>query len=321
MSFIDIPAAVDKFPLVGTLFDCPGKSGRASPAKVCIIANATGISQAFYAQFARYLADQGFLTITFDYRYTGLSFFSGSDGGIRMEPLNQADKVKILKQHPDVSLETWGRRDIAGVIQYAHQRFQGSKLYYIGHSLGCHVLPLVDQPTLATLHKVLFVSATNPYTGDYTDPEMSRAGWKAMNEFVASNGYFDGRAFGMGGLLPAAALQMWSRWTGFRHYAAGDPEFAAQFRRFTTPFTSFGFSDDVQVRMSPQTVINWCKALSRAPSTLYMFDAAAMNLKLGHNDAFRERNKPFWEQAFLRWLKDERVEGAVPELVLGVSQL
>jgi predicted alpha/beta hydrolase len=131
-----------------------------------------------------------------------------------------------------------------------------------------------------------------------------------MMEFVDKNGYFDGRSFGMGGLLPAAALRMWAHWTSFQQYAAGDPAFRDIYRDFRMSFTSLAFSDDVQVMLSPHTVKNWCKSLSNAPSTLIMYDAEQFGLQIGHNDAFRERNQTLWERSFDKWVNDESMEGA-----------
>lgn len=162
MSYITIPAT-DDFPLVATEY-------AANTNKIVVIACATGIPQSFYAAFAKHLSKVA-TVITFDYRYTGLSF---SDTKANYTLLNDAQKIAILKQHQDVLLHHFGERDIRGVLEYVAK--YNKRIYYIGHSLGCHVLPLAG-PVLEKIHATMFVSATNPYVEAYTDPKTARYGW------------------------------------------------------------------------------------------------------------------------------------------------
>ncbi|HAG20875.1 MAG TPA: alpha/beta hydrolase, partial [Pseudomonas sp.] len=70
------------------------------PAGVVLIAPAMGVPQRFYTDFANWLADRGYLAVTFDYLGMGRS---------RRMPLRQL-KVDILD---------WGRHDCSAVLAAA----------------------------------------------------------------------------------------------------------------------------------------------------------------------------------------------------------
>lgn len=215
MSFVEI-AALDGFRLAGTLFEPPA-GGRRSEY-ICIVACATGISQTFYAPLARFLAAQGITTLTFDYRFTGLSFpepdgkcSEAAGTGTTFRPRTQEEKIQVLRQHGAAAsnLAILGQEDIPGVIAHAATHHADKKLVYIGHSLGCHVLPLVPDRYLARLDRILWISATNPYLGAYLSPEPIE-GWSRMQAFVDREGYFDGTPFGFGGLLTRGGKSLFS---------------------------------------------------------------------------------------------------------------
>ena len=85
-------SARDGFALAATRY-LPDQSNEI----VALIASATGVKRRFYDAFARFLAGEGFVAITFDYRGIGDS---------RPVTLN---KFKAF-------MHEWGEKDIAGVI-------------------------------------------------------------------------------------------------------------------------------------------------------------------------------------------------------------
>ena len=90
-----------------------------------LIVPAMGCGQDYYKSFASWLAAQGFTVATFDYRGTGLS----RCGALR------GFKADIFD---------WARLDRAAMISALPQR----PLYWIGHSLGGQILPLVPNHAL-----------------------------------------------------------------------------------------------------------------------------------------------------------------------------
>lgn len=75
------------------------------PRAIVIIASAMGVSQDYYAAFARWLASQGLIAYTFDYRGTGASLpYDGKLRGYR------------------ANIDDWARYDCAALIELADRR-------------------------------------------------------------------------------------------------------------------------------------------------------------------------------------------------------
>jgi predicted alpha/beta hydrolase len=92
---------------------------REQPKGAVLIAPAMGAPQNYYAPFAAWLASQGFLAATFDYRGTGLS----RRGSLRRFEANIVD---------------WARLDCAAMVGMLSARAPSKPLYWVGHSLGGH---------------------------------------------------------------------------------------------------------------------------------------------------------------------------------------
>ena len=92
-----------------------------APRGAVLIASAMGVKQRFYAAFASWLADRGYLVVTFDYLGMGRS---------RQIPLRQL-KVDILD---------WARHDCSAVLATVAEEAGALPLYWIGHSVGAQIL-------------------------------------------------------------------------------------------------------------------------------------------------------------------------------------
>lgn len=87
-----------------------------------IVAGATGVPQGFYRRFAEFASEQGFTTLTFDYRGIG------------------ASKPASLKGF-EMDLLDWGRRDLAAAVETMSG--DDLPLFVIGHSYGGHAFGLL----------------------------------------------------------------------------------------------------------------------------------------------------------------------------------
>ena len=113
-----------------------------------LVVPAMGVTQAYYAPFAEWLAAQGFLVATFDYRGIGQS---------------RHGRLRRLK----VDLLDWARQDCAAMIDAvtpAHRR--QSRLYWVGHSLGGQILPFV--PNRERVSRVVTVATGSGYWRENT---------------------------------------------------------------------------------------------------------------------------------------------------------
>src|SRR5690606_40663037 len=99
-------------------------SGRARGA--VLLVGAMGVPQSFYAPLARWLAAEGFLAATFDFRGMGRSR-SGSLRGL------------------DADILTWAEQDTGAVLRALQTRARGLPITWIGHSLGGQIVPIVPE--------------------------------------------------------------------------------------------------------------------------------------------------------------------------------
>src|SRR5690606_10709341 len=102
--------ARDGYPLAGRLFRPPDRTVAAA-----LIVPAMGVAQPYYAAFAGWLARQGVLAATFDYRGIGLS---------------RRGSLRDL----DANVLTWARLDVPAALDALAQAAAGAPLVWIGHS-------------------------------------------------------------------------------------------------------------------------------------------------------------------------------------------
>jgi predicted alpha/beta hydrolase len=108
------------------------------PKASILIAAAMGVTQAFYAPFAEWLSEQGYLVATFDY-----------------EGIGESRKGSLRKL--DVTINEWAEFDCQAMIRALTNRAPGKSLYWIGHSLGGQILGLLAART--RIAKAIIVAA------------------------------------------------------------------------------------------------------------------------------------------------------------------
>jgi predicted alpha/beta hydrolase len=275
-SDIDIVAS-DGRKLAGRLFEPDG------PARgAVLLLSAMGVRQDFYAPLAGWLAREGFLTQTFDYRGAGRSLV----GRLRDEP---ADVL------------TWAERDCAGALGGLADRAGALPVTWVGHSLGGQVVPFV--PNRERITKVVTVATGSGYWRENT-PELRRRVWwlwfGVVPVAMAVCGYFPGRRLGMVGDLPKGVMAQWRRWCLNRDYAVGvEPSARAAFAAVTTPITSISFTDDEL--MSGRNIASIHGFYTNAPQTTKRLAPADVGVgRVGHFGFFRpEQAEPLWRPHLL----------------------
>jgi predicted alpha/beta hydrolase len=193
-----------------------------------LIAPAMGIGQKFYAQFAAWLASQGFLVATFDYFGIGLSC--------------RAD-LRTVK----VNITDWATFDCEAMIHAITANAPTKHLYWLGHSLGGQILGLV--PSRTRIAKVVTIACGSGYWMETVPRLRWRAWWLwyvAVPIATQAFGYFPGKRLRKVGDLPRGVIEQWRRWCLNPEYAIGaeGPEIQAQYAAVTSPITSLAFADD-----------------------------------------------------------------------------
>lgn len=249
------------------------------PKGAVLIVPAMGVPQSFYEPLARWLAAQGFTTMTFDYRGMGAS---------RRGPL------ALL----DATIFTWAERDVAAALDALAHYAPDVPITWLGHSLGGQIVPFV--PNRERADKIITIATGSGYWRENAEP-LRRKVWLfwfgAVPLATPVFGYFPGKMLRMVGDLPKGVVKQWRRWCLDRDYAVGAEGPAAQerFARVTTPITSFSFTDDEM--MSEKNVASIHAFYTRAPKAMHRFAPSDLRVRrIGHFGFFRrEMESRLWE--------------------------
>lgn len=264
-------------------------SPEGAPCGVVLIAPAMGVPQRFYADFASWLAERGYLAVTFDYLGMGRS---------RQTPLRQLD-VDILD---------WARHDCSAVLAAVTAAAGELPLYWIGHSVGAQILPLVKGHERLT--RIITIAAGSGYWRE-NSPQIRRKAWLLWYGLApvltAVAGYFPGGRIGAVGDLPAGVIRQWRRWCLHPEYLVGvegEPVRRA-FAAVRTPLTSLSFTDDEM--MSARNTESLHGFYTAAPKRMRRIAPSDVGAdRIGHFGFFRKAFAPtLWSNYLLPELNVE----------------
>ncbi len=239
-----------------------------------LIVPAMGTPQDFYRAFAAWLAAQGYLAATFDYRGTGRS---------------RSEEMRRSLRGFKADLFDWARLDCAAMIDAMAQRAPGVPAYWIGHSLGGQIFALV--PNRDRIAKAITVATGSGYWRENVASLKPRAWYLwfivvplALRLF----GYFPGKSLRKVVDLPFGVMQQWRRWCLDREYAVGaeGESVRAQYAAVRTPIVSLSFSDDEMMSLANTESIHGFYV--NAPRTMKRFAPQDIGVqRIGHFGFFR----------------------------------
>jgi predicted alpha/beta hydrolase len=248
-----------------------------------LIVSAMGAPQGYYRPFAQWLAAQGYLVATFDYRGTGRS------------------RPATLRGY-DADIIAWAERDCAAMIEAVTARAPGKKLIWIGHSLGGQIVPMV--PNRERIAKIVTVATGSGYWREYA-PKIRPFGWwlwfVAVPLATRAFGYFPGRRLKKVGDLPKGVVEQWRRWCMHRDYAAGaeGEGMRARYAAVTTPIVSLSFVDDEYMSLANTNALHGL--YTGAPQRLKRIAPGDIGQKrIGHFGFFRaQQEQALWRPHLL----------------------
>jgi predicted alpha/beta hydrolase len=278
-------AARDGLPLAATLYPA-AKSGESRGERVALISSATAVPRGFYDRFARYLSDNGWSVLTYDYRAVG---------GSRREPARRSP----------VRMREWADLDYAGVLDWVATSYPDAVVKVIGHSFGGQVAGITDNGGL--IGGVLAVASHSGYWRLFRAPERYRVAiaFCYLAPLIAhSLGKLPGRLVGGQEDLPKGVVLDWTRWCRSPRYLFDDESFAsaANAARFSAPICAFRASDDDWgTAAAVEALLAEYPAAPRYHWEIRPPDAGLK--RLGHFGFFRSSAAALWPHA-LAWLDD-----------------
>lgn len=237
-----------------------------------LIAPAMGVRQEYYADFAAWLAAQGYSALTFDYRGVG-----------RSRPVG----LRSLRGL-DADLFDWAADTdaaIEGLVALAPQ----APLYVVGHSLGAQ-LPgmLKHRDRIAGL---VSVAAGSGYWRDNAPPlkRMVLYFWHVLVPLATwACGYFPGARLRKVGDLPRGVIWQWRRWCMHPRYHVG-AEGETLRRKFAAarfPVVALSMTDDeLMTERGTRVLIDCYENAPRELQRIAPQDAQAH--RIGHFGFFR----------------------------------
>lgn len=195
--------------------------------RAVLIVPAMATAQSFYQDFAVWLAEQGLMVFTFDYR------------GIA------ASAPPSLKGF-EASIDDWAHLDVPAMIAVMHERAPDRPWTWLGHSLGGQIFGMV--PGAERFERLVAVACGNGYWKNNVGRTryLALLLWYVLAPLgIALAGYFPGKRLGAVGDLPAAALWQWRKWCLHPDYLGAEGQALRQrYAAVRTPITAVIAQDD-----------------------------------------------------------------------------
>lgn len=289
-----ILAAIDSYPLAARLW---ASSEVQRPFAVALINAGAGIGLSYYDRFARFLAESGVPTLIYDYRGIGKS------------------RPRSLRGFA-ASVEDWGSKDCAAVLEWISKRFPGARRIVIGHSVGGFVTGFVTNGLM--VDRMLLIGAHTGYWRDYAAharPGMYLLWHAIMPALTRILGYFPGRRLHLLEDLPAGVALEWANrrkadfWWNLR---AKDGELdsarienaVARFMAIRAPILALSFTDDVfATEAATVRILDLYRNCPATRTVIAPIDVGGQ--KIGHFGFFRSRFRDTLWPRVVEWLRAE----------------
>jgi predicted alpha/beta hydrolase len=253
-----------------------------APRGAVLIGGAMGVRQDYYVPFARWLAGQGFVVATFDYRGVGESLPAG----------------RSLRGFA-ADLYDWAR-DTDTVIAALLREVPGVPLHVIGHSLGAQLPGMLEHRD--RIAGLVSVAAGSGYWRDNA-PQLRRTVlyfWHVLVPLAtALFGYFPGRRIGKVGDVPRGVILQWRRWCMHPHYHVGaeGPALGAKFAQAQFPVVALSITDDeLMTERGTHVLVNLYANAPRRVERIAPHEVQAR--RIGHFGFFREQfATTLWQRA------------------------
>ena len=244
------------------------------------INSGTGIPQQFYRHFAKYLTQQGYITVTFDYRGIGKS------------------KPGRLKGFKATNLQ-WGELDMTAVLNWGVNNYPALEKILIGHSMGGQLIG-----TMKNADKVdrTFLIASG--TGFWKDMPKGKLKylmpflWYVYIPFTTFIcGYGAAKKIKQGENLPKGVALQWRNWCVNKNYWASGSNYGINtnsFEKLKGKLKSISFSDDKIIsEKANKELLKYYKNVKVENMQISPLDLGLR--KIGHFGFFSPTSEKLWK--------------------------
>ena len=242
--------------------------------KIIVISSAIGVKQTFYAKYATYLANKGYLVFTYDYRGIGDS---------------KPKKLKDFEAH----FTDWADKDFLGLTQYIEDCYPNHEKFLIGHSIGGIMIGLTR--AYKVYDKIVTIGSQYGYIKNFHQKDKPKVNFFfriAIPILSAFYGFFPSQKVGMGEPIPIGIAKDWRKLilneTSILGYA---DETQNLYDEITKPVLIISLDDDFMA--TPKSVDLFAQfVLKNAKKKRLNIIPKEYGLnEIGHLDFFREKNK------------------------------
>ena len=246
-----------------------------------VVAGATGVPQLFYKNFALFAAQQGYTTLTVDYRGIGLSK-PAALRGFQMDYLD------------------WAFHDVAAAVDAMAD--DTVPLFMVGHSFGGHAFGLL--PNHDKVARFYTFATGAGWHGWMPRAEQFKVllMWHVIGPLLTRwKGYLAWSKLQMGEDLPLGVYRDWKRWCKFPRYFFDDPgmpHVAGLFGRVRTPIIAANATDDLWA--PPASRDAFMAAYSNTTVSKVDIHPGQQGIgPIGHMGYFRKQAQPLWSDVLL----------------------
>ncbi len=281
--------AEDGYPLAASMYE-PLRETSLSNLHVILLNSGTGVKRGYYAAFARFLAEQGFIVVSYDYRGIG-------------------ESLRTDIRTFDTSISEWGEKDCTALIRWVREQYPLARISIIGHSAGGKI------PGFAAnnieISDIITIAVPNSYWGYWH--WWGRRGYFLGVQFIMpalahALKYFPSQRLGLGENYPKGVALEWSRWSRRKAYLlhpqrGHHPNHFAEFRGRVL---ALSFTDDIIA--TPKAVASFMKFYNNARQhTHWNISPKEYGVKhIGHSGFFRSACAPLWEKLVV-WLREYEI--------------
>jgi len=185
-----------------------------------------GVAARFYQSYARFLCEQGFDVVRFDYDGMGNS----KSGSLR-------NNVSTM--------QSWAVNDLATVSGWIKSNLKADSLFIIGHSAGGQLAGI--SKSTGDVDAMLLVASQSGYWrhwAGFKKLPMCLLWYVFIPVLTRVFGFFPAKALRLGEDLPKQVALEWAKWGRSPDYIASDVALAKRFEEFPGPILAYSFSDD-----------------------------------------------------------------------------